>query len=166
MQQAFNSTRAMSKPNPFIKQDGLQVFSVEGSCPSVSSLTGVQGAHGMCSCGSLTSWSSLQLQQQQLLGHDHSTSCSASNNLQQDMFVVVLTDSDKAAATAADVSAGGKAGCVKQKVHSSKHGIGMDSNDTNAGCKAAQVRYATGNGDCCNLAMHACASASRHAVLR
>jgi hypothetical protein len=134
----------MSKPNPFIKQDGLQAFSVEGSGPSVNSFTGVLGPQGMCSCGSLTSWSSLQLQQQQLLGNDHSTCCSTSNNAQQDMFVVVLTNSDRAAggaATAADAAAAGKAGPVKPKPHSSQHGIGTDSKDTNSGCAAGQVRH-------------------------
>lgn len=62
------------------------------------------------------------------------------------MFVVVLTDRDRAAGaagTAADASAG-KAGCVKQKVHSSKRAHGADSNDDNTGCAAAKVRDVAG----------------------
>lgn len=74
------------RPTPFNVQHNLDKSSFNSSSASDCCSQGAP----VCTCGSLTGWSSIQLQEQHLLG-----ACSRSP---QDMFVVVLTNAEQQAA--------------------------------------------------------------------
>lgn len=130
-----NQTAIPSGYTPFSIQRNLDKLSASSTMLS----DGLQGAasssstcpHGLCSYGSLSTWSSLQLQEQHLLGGGNSNACSTSNcstactgqvsRAAQDMVVLVLPRGEKDTAAAA----GNGAGTGKQKPRTSQGGSNL-----------------------------------------
>ena len=92
-----------AKPQPFNVDynlyDHSESFSSVASGSQQSRLIS-NSSHCLCSCGSLSEWGSLQLQEQHLLG--------ANKKNGQDMVVVVLTKSDNDTAARGEGTAGDK----------------------------------------------------------
>lgn len=126
MQQASQSDQGAgtSKLEPFRSLGCLQTTSVGSSAASDSQhgRLATEGSQCLCNCGSLSEWSSLQLQEQHLL--------EPSSRNAQDMVVVVLTKSDNAAATETDSTA-----LEKQKARLSSGGRSLQS----AGARSLKV---------------------------